>query len=85
VNETADEITVPPPPPSGRRGVYLRRHHARVIEDGNLLVVEFLDHERGAGSAAAGRPVPVPDLYWPAARTWAASLSAVARALLRLR
>ncbi len=59
-----------PPTPVPPRGVYLRRHHARVIEDGNLLVVEFLDNERRPrGSGPDVRP-----RVWQAAGTWGAAL-----------
>lgn len=78
MNKTADEVTTVPPP---ARGVYLRRYHARVIEDGNLLIVEFLDNER---------PRPCPDdvrvpACWHLTRTWGASLAVLARTILRSR
>lgn len=39
-------LEAPPPPggPGSVRGRYLPRHHARVIETGNLFVVEFVEH-----------------------------------------
>lgn len=65
----------------GRRGVYLRRHQARVIEDDNLLVVEFL------GDAAHPTVVAPPVLprppAWQAVLRWGASLPIRALKILR--
>ena len=80
MSETADEVTLPQSVPPVRRGVYLRRHNARVIEDGNLLVVEFLDSEAVA-SARPGLHLPA----WQVALRWGASLPARTLELLRLR
>ena len=74
--------------PDAVRGRYLPRHRARIIERGNLLLVEFLESPTAAvGSLRPQGRGGVPFLKLPAwhiALLWGVSLSALALEVLRL-
>ena len=78
----------PPLAPDAVRGRYLPRHRARIIERGNLLLVEFLDPPTAAVGAlrpqgrARASFLRLP--AWHIALLWGVSLSALALEVLRL-
>ena len=68
-----------PSPPVGR-GRYLPRHRARIIEQDNLLLVDFLEPESEQMDTEASHRRSAP---WPTLLLWGISLSALTLELLR--
>ena len=69
-----------------RRGCYFPRHHARVIEQGNLFVVEFMERpEHAAAPRRAGAPKTA--VLWAVGQVvllWGAALTTLTLSLMHL-